>query len=210
MGSQFVIGEDTQNCYLNTPAKKKSVHQNAFRSSFNFSDGLDNSDQKPTIKRGRGRPKGTTKKKAAKKKAIGAKIKKAATKKPTKKLPKKSRDELLDEIELGFDDGLPDLENMNTDELNDENIKAMIRARTAQAKKQERLNAVAQSSLVEKEMATNKMVNLCQRFVDRLNNVPDKLTPQLHKRTKSEIRKKMIMEFDELKASFVEFINEGI
>ena len=166
--------------------------------------------EEPTIKRGRGRPKGTTKKKAAKKKAIGAKIKKAATKKPTKKLPKKSRDELLDEIELGFDDGLPNLENMNTDELNDENIKAMIRARTAQAKKQERLNAVAQSSLVEKEMATNKMVNLCQRFVDRLNNVPDKLTPQLHKRTKSEIRKKMIMEFDELKASFVEFINEGI
>jgi hypothetical protein len=165
--------------------------------------------EEPTIKK-RGRPKGSVKKKAAKKKAIGAKVKKAAKKKPKKKQPEKTREELLEEIELGFDDGLPDLENMTTDELGDENIKAMIRARTAQAKKQERLNAVAESSLVEKEMASNKMILLCQRFVDRLNNVPDKLTPQLHKRSKSEIREKMVKEFDDLKSDFVEFINEGL
>jgi len=159
-----------------------------------------------TIKK-RGRPKGSTKKVAK----IKDKFKKsAAKKKVAKKKPTKTKEELLEEIEKGYDDGEKDLELLNSDELDDEAKRAMIRARNAQAKKQERLNAVAQSSLVEKEMAVQKISSICQRFVERLNNTADKLTPQLHKRSKAEIREKMIKEFDFLKQDFIEFIKEGL
>lgn len=159
-----------------------------------------------TIKK-RGRPKGSTKKTTKIKEKFKASEKK---KKPKKKAPSKTKDELLDEIENVFDDGEKDLELLSSEELDDEAKRAMIRARNAQAKKQERLNAVAQSSLVEKEMAVAKMVNVCKNFVDQLNNMPDKLTPQLHKRTKSEIRQKMVKEFDDLKKIFIGFIEEGL
>jgi len=159
------------------------------------------------IKKGPGRPKGSTKKKAKVREKFkeSEKEKKVAVKKPSK-----TKEEWIEEIEKGFDDGEKDLELLSSEELDDEAKRAMIRARNAQAKKQERLNAVAQSSLVEKEMAVSKMVNVCKNFVDQLNNMPDKLTPQLHKRTKSEIREKMVKEFDQLKKVFIDFIEEGL
>lgn len=164
-----------------------------------------------TIKK-RGRPKGSTKKVAKIKEKFkkSAAKKKAAKKKVAKKKPTKTKEELIAEIEKGYDDGEKDLELLNSDELDDEAKRAMIRARNAQAKKQERLNAVAESSLVEKEMAVKKVSSICQRFVERLNNTPDKLTPQLHKRSKSEIREKIVREIDFLKQDFIQFINEGL
>ena len=155
----------------------------------------------------RGRPKGSTKKKAA----IGKKFKKsAASKKAKPKKSKKTSEELIDEIVKNSDSMEKDLELLSSDELDDEAKRAMIRARNSQAKKQERLNAVAESTLVEKELAVTKISEICQRFVERLNNTPDKLTPQLHKRSKSEIREKMVKEFDFLKSDFIKFISEGL
>lgn len=159
----------------------------------------------------RGRPKGSTKEKAAKKKIIKKKFKASEESKKAKpKKSKKTSEELIDDIVKNQDSIEKDLELLSSDELDDEAKRAMIRARNSQAKKQERLNAVAESSLVEKEHAMRVISGICQRFVERLNNTPDKLTPQLHKRSKSEIREKMVKEFDFLKADFIQFINEGL
>jgi len=155
----------------------------------------------------RGRPKGSTKKKAAVRKKFQDSEK---AKKPKKKKQTKTSAELIDDIVSNTDSLEKDLELLSSDELDDEAKRAMIRARNSQAKKQERLNAVAESTLVEKELAVTKISEICQRFVERLNNTPDKLTPQLHKRSKSEIREKMVKEFDFLKADFIQFINEGL
>ena len=155
----------------------------------------------------RGRPKGSTKKKAAVRKKFQDS---EAAKKPKPKKSKKTSEELIDEIVKNSDSMEKDLELLSSDELDDEAKRAMIRARNSQAKKQERLNAVAEITLVEKELAVTKISEICQRFVERLNNTPDKLTPQLHKRSKSEIREKMVKEFDFLKADFIQFIKEGL
>lgn len=160
-----------------------------------------------TIKKGPGRPKGSTKKVAK----VKEKFKKsAAKKKVAKKKPSKTKDELIDQLEESQDLGDKDLEALTKEELTEEALRATIKQRNAAARKQERLNAVASSSLVEKDMVVKKISSICQKFVERLNNTPDKLTPQLHKRSKSEIREKMVKEFDFLKQDFIEFINEGL
>lgn len=150
----------------------------------------------------KGRPKGMTAKKSAAKKKVAKKAVK-------KKAPKKNV-LVEDSIPDGeIDSWEKDLESLSTDELDDEAKRAMIRARNEQAAKQRRLNEVAMSTLVEKEVALDAIVTICSTFVERLNNAPDELTPQLHKKKKKEIRDKLVKKFDEMKSDFIKLINEG-
>lgn len=130
---------------------------------------------------------------APKKKAV----KKVAAKKPKAKPKAKPVEDDIDDL---FDD--KNLDNLNTEQLTDENIRAMIRARTAQAKKQERLNDVARSHLVDREQAAQEIKTICTALNEQLSNMADELVNQLYKRNKKEIRDKLVSKADAMKKAF--------
>ena len=120
-------------------------------------------------------------------------VKKAAAKKPKVKPVEDDLDDLFED---------KNLDNLNTEQLTDENIRAMIRARTAQAKKQERLNDVARSHLVDREQAAEEIKTICTALNEQLSNMADELVNQLYKRNKKEIRDKLVSKADAMKKAF--------
>lgn len=149
----------------------------------------------------KGRPKGSTKKAAEKK--VNSKVVKKPAPEPIDDLDE------LEDIE-DFEKWEKDLDTMSSDELDDENKRASIRARTEQAMKQRRLNAVAMGTLVERAKAMESIKTICQRLAERLEQFPDKMVPQVHKRTKEEIRNKLVKEIDQMKKDFINLIETGI
>jgi hypothetical protein len=141
--------------------------------------------------------KNKTKKKQTKKAAV----KKTAVKKPSNK--KAQLDDVMDE-ELFKEE--KDIDLLFGGQLDDEAKRAMIRARIAMAQKQERLNDVARSKLVEKSAAAEEIIRICNSLNEQLTNFPDEMTPQLHKRTPKEIRSKLVKKIDSLKKSFIQLI----
>lgn len=136
---------------------------------------------------------------------IKTKPKKPAAKKPKAKAKVKPvEDDLPDEL---FTDEV-DLSKMGTEALTDENIRAMIRARTAQAKKQERLNDVARSHLVDREQAAEEIKTICTALNEQLSNMADELVNQLYKRNKKEIRDKLVSKADAMKKAFRNILAE--
>lgn len=153
----------------------------------------------------RGRPKGSKNKPKT--------AKKPKEKKPLSTIPnhEEVRDPILDDSIIDDLDAFEkSLENLTGESLDDENKRAMIRARNQQAAKQKRINDIQSSRLVEKEMAVKKMVDICSHLLEQLNLMPDQLTNQLHKRTKKEIRDKLVKQVDSMKKGIVEFIEVGI
>ena len=131
--------------------------------------------------------------------------KKPAAKKPKAKAKVKAVEvDLTDEL---FSDEV-DLSKMGTEALTDENIRAMIRARTAQAKKQERLNDVARSHLVDREQAAEEIKTICTALNEQLSNMADELVNQLYKRNKKEIRDKLVSKADSMKKAFRKILAE--
>ena len=129
-------------------------------------------------------------------------IKTAPKKKPVKKVAAKKpkAKPVVDDLDDLFED--KNLDNLNTEQLTDENIRAMIRARTAQAKKQERLNDVARSHLVDREQAAEEIKTICTALNEQLSNMADELVNQLYKRNKKEIRDKLVSKADAMKKAF--------
>lgn len=140
----------------------------------------------------------TTKKKATKKVA-----KKSAKKKAAKKPVDDSFNDFSDDMDK-------DLESLTGDQLDDEAKRAMIRARNEQASKQRRLNEIQMGTLVERDKAIDVIRSACESFVQKIDNLPDQLVNQLHKRTKKEIRDKLVKKCDNLKIDFIDIIDRGI
>ena len=144
---------------------------------------------------------------------IKKKPKKLAAKKPTKKaaISKAAKKKPIKDLEIDELDDLQmdkDLEALFGEQLDDEAKRAMIRARVAQAKKQERLNDVARSHLVDREQAGEEIKRLALALSEQLTNMPDELVNQLHKRTKKEIRDKLVKKVDQMKKEFIKVISK--
>ena len=114
-------------------------------------------------------------------------VKKVAAKKPKAKPKAKPVEDDLDDL---FED--KNLDNLNTEQL----------TRTAQAKKQERLNDVARSHLVDREQAAEEIKTICTALNEQLSNMADELVNQLYKRNKKEIRDKLVSKADAMKKAF--------
>ena len=101
-----------------------------------------------------------------------------------------------------------DLENMDSAELNEEAVKALIRQRTGAADKLDRINKVELGLLVDRKESIDVLVSLCLSVVEVLDLVPDQLGPQIHKKTPKQIRDKLVKYMDKAKASVVHKLEE--
>jgi len=151
--------------------------------------------------------KDTTTKVATKKKVV---VKKSAMNKKKEEVeaPEKRRAKRKETASANLDQFALELENMDPAELNEVNIKAQIRQRTAGADKVERENNKAMGLLVDRKESIDVMVGLCLGVVDVLNLIPDQLGPQLHKKTPKQIREKLVKAIDKAKQGVIQKLED--
>jgi len=124
--------------------------------------------------------------------------------KPKKKKTKKIEDDdKLDLLSSGID-----LDEMSSEDLDDEAKKSLIRSRTAQAEKQQRLNQIAEGKLVERKEVIEVIKTITFGAVEILDLFPDQVGPLVHKKTPKQIRDKLVKSVDKVKMKFINLLME--
>lgn len=101
-----------------------------------------------------------------------------------------------------------DLDLLDSEELDDESKRALIRARTAQAEKQNRLNLIAEGQLVERKEVIETIKKMTFGAVEILDLFPDQVGPLVHKKTPKQIREKLVQNVDKVKMKFINLLME--
>lgn len=137
-------------------------------------------------------------------KSIEEKVKKSSPKKKASKESKKDllgRDDEDEKKEINLDD-------LNSEELDDESKRALIRARTATAEKQQRLNDIAEGKLVGRKDIIEFIKPFVFGSVEILDLMPDHLTPLVYKQSQKKIRDTLVKHVDKMKLKFINLLME--
>lgn len=145
-----------------------------------------------------GRPKGSGKKP---KKKVDPKAPKNKGGRPKKPIIPASVDEEGKVLDIP-------LEEMNSEELDNESKRALIKQREAQAAKQTRLNEIAEGRLVERNEVIDIIKGIVFGAVEVLDLFPDQVGPLLHKKTQKQIREKLVQNVDKVKAKWINLLME--